>query len=1410
MKSINEKSHFGTLASRLFLALAMLVLTLATAVSANGLSDSYLYDSQMGTLLNPPRTQLVESVKRAELELKDILQKLTSEDPRSRGFQWVLSIRDSSDPIAAAELVSQKSNQKQFAELKKAYGFQGNKPIALIHVTTGLIKNMQSISQLAFVIGHEVTHHLEGHTKSDQRAHSYSVIHHQSNESVADKGSMNLMRKYYDIRQASQALLKLSQYKNTFRDEERTLLSRIEQAATEDHHQIGIRLSLIEQNVLDLHLQFPNSIEVKDRPLSKNLKSMAFEPQGLMPHELILLLKKSIPGGGQNLPKVFHYLNSAEVMLDMIDKMNQDLVSPKLQGQWLYQVFLKSATWAEGVEKTLSSNFEFVSRIEKIWLSSDPSGFDAEQLSSLMSRSNEFSKIILKLAQNKLSWKNKLNEVYSKWNKKSEVSLALGMPPKRLWHEDFSQAKARYYLNILDTLTEIEFEAIRVDNLLRILKSLGDSGDRQRLVQFVDSKLLLRIENKINIKLERELQNVIDVYNKSKNHEDAYNLVYNLMKAEADGANSIDSAKWKVFVEAFDQLGLGILNILLISENMAEWKPYLKKLMTRILYDSNISDFNKIKHIVQILEITDKYQILDEIFLTDPELRLKLSQLASDPTTTIEAVLKIKNYPQAPQKFTIVSAKLRFIQLLRTTNPHFKLDTTSRGEKILNYFIEDAESTIKHFTHNGTEPRSRADGFLLQGDSARLILDWTLAIIKDRSLNNMDSYARVLRTLNTISSRHLIEPEIQKELSIIIKKVMIPLKGEARLAALERRDVQVGLGQDNLADLMAEAIEDLKIPPSGFEGKWQNLAKTFDFDKKNRELGYKVRNLIAQKLQTQPHKPNSQMTISELSETERAPQFSLLLRSWSAVVTMISEQRVQQQIEALHYFMGRTDKIPDFIIKLDQENLGQIGIKNHSASLRSQLAEQPDHFRAFFVQSILRGANESLMETKHQDLLVKTLTQNLSSDSKVVASDLIYSVIEAEGSRAPLIVSQLLASRKLNEESLLKIGLENYFVPGLKFGQYLAFTGQFKKYESILVDSQDAAPVPGYYEIMTAIYEELGDRFDFKKIQILRLLGAGTVNLALEYRDLATNEIRVLNIPRKQISERTRQDFIRFEKLTQVLSKRSRPGYNYDFVRGLVRLIKSSIQLEFDRKSVFKRQNEAFEIYDGKRLGTWKFQSVSAFELVGDAIFMSKAPGKTAKKILQENPALYKEVMKGVYKFERDQIFQVLSGESKNLRLANPDLHDGQVLIDEKNKIVTVIDFGQALPITQKQIDFGLRLVSGLVNIQSPDSFLSYLNSWLINSNSKESISAQELKEILSNEDMMDRFIRLISKLELMKAPLPLEVVHLVFQLNRVIKLGEKVGAYPKMYVGVQLMMRELQAKISGKVNSCRRSVEIN
>ncbi len=204
-------------------------------------------------------------------------------------------------------------------------------------------------------------------------------------------------------------------------------------------------------------------------------------------------------------------------------------------------------------------------------------------------------------------------------------------------------------------------------------------------------------------------------------------------------------------------------------------------------------------------------------------------------------------------------------------------------------------------------------------------------------------------------------------------------------------------------------------------------------------------------------------------------------------------------------------------------------------------------------------------------------------------------------------------------------------------------------------------------------------------------------------------------------------------------------------------------------------QRMAKRTYRHKENG-WTVQSIDAYKVENLGLFMEEAKGRTARKTFTKEPEVYKEAMAAMAGAE----FGVLKAPPKMYTLrpkplfANPDFHDGQVMIDKETKMVTILDFGQAVPISNEDRDAGMDLLTIIGKADQPESAARRLNKRYFKG--EEVIKPSDLEELLERTDRMDIFIHLLSTVSRKGARVPLSSVHWVLGLNRQLALGEKIG----------------------------------
>jgi hypothetical protein len=494
-----------------------------------------------------------------------------------------------------------------------------------------------------------------------------------------------------------------------------------------------------------------------------------------------------------------------------------------------------------------------------------------------------------------------------------------------------------------------------------------------------------------------------------------------------------------------------------------------------------------------------------------------------------------------------------------------------------------------------------------------------------------------------------------------------------------------------------------------------------------------------------------------------------------------------EQIELIEFVMGRTTQMPKKLDEAAEESSkSNFDIRRAFLKMREEMKFRDLMERSMVVNSVMAGPN-GLLASEVGVVVVKAhLLRPIQAENREITEIMFESLRAAEGRNFSLFVSYALAQKMetenmgLTENVVFRSFLDAYGAPGAKLAQYLAFVGEMKDLQKVLEDYQDAAMPLSYYEALRLLLDEFGENWDYKRYRVVRILGSGSVNIAIELLDLKTQQSRVVSIGRPNIVVKTKEDFRRFRLLLGELTRTPERTEKFGFIVGLMDIIEKSVTLEFNKKAAMKIQNQVQDIYH-QTVDGWEIRSIRADSAQGLALFMEKAPGKTAKKILKTDPESYGSAMRAFIKVE----FGVLRGVAEKHNWipvethANPDIHDGQILlmIDPVQRILTVLDFGQTVPLSNAERVFALDLMRIISKAESAENVVRLIEKYRNLLGGKgQSLPLSKVKKMFLKKDRMDIFVHFLSLLEQSDHDVPLAAVHWVLAANRLIKLGDKVG----------------------------------
>lgn len=579
----------------------------------------------------------------------------------------------------------------------------------------------------------------------------------------------------------------------------------------------------------------------------------------------------------------------------------------------------------------------------------------------------------------------------------------------------------------------------------------------------------------------------------------------------------------------------------------------------------------------------------------------------------------------------------------------------------------------------------------------------------------------------------------------------------------------------------------------GLERSFRKLNNELSLDVLHLEVFLKFRNEIVKMYEVQPYQLEIIFPIDRRSKTERLVGFSIQVRYLSAICGIVRNREFEEQLAFINYVMGRTHSIPEWVNdvhdKILEHSLSRYGLIGPLLNFREDLQFRSIVERAFIINCMICGYGGLAIDPSGQTLLLSQLNASFPDEQKEIVNKVTEALIETDGKYVSLIFSYILAQsakgEKITSTQMLGSLLESFGVPGQKMAQYLAFTHHFKDYYNSFKDFQDSVAPVEHFEILQLIQERFQGEWAKEK-KIKKLIGSGTVNLAVLVEDQKLNLNQVVVIMRKGIENKTTLDFERFQKFVQNLEAKSDQKYSFAFVSGLVDIIKSSVEIEFDKENSSSMQSKAEKIY--QNLPTQNtVATVPVYSTHEYAIITGEAEGITAKRMFEQDHALYCQLMKHVFNAEWAVLTSpLIRGNEVLTTLANPDLHDGQVLIHQKS--AKIIDFGQVLEVDSNSLRDALVLTLSVSGYFEPEQVLTLLQK--IKNKNIKSIQLQDVQNIFMHKEPMERFVHLISHLNKKGVKVSLPAIHWVLATHRLQQLSLKIEAQFEEKV-TQLLMSD-------------------
>ena len=620
-----------------------------------------------------------------------------------------------------------------------------------------------------------------------------------------------------------------------------------------------------------------------------------------------------------------------------------------------------------------------------------------------------------------------------------------------------------------------------------------------------------------------------------------------------------------------------------------------------------------------------------------------------------------------------------------------------------------------------------------------------------------------------------------------------------RLKGLDSEPLRSWLGKESVLDILsAEQSAELLVKVLGDkcapEKDTQELAAAVAELNSGLKLQedypvvyHRLRNLASDTAKLQPSTVDKVFPPDPRDDIEEVAVFGNQMRGLSSLLAISRGRSPQEQLDTVEYMMGRLKVMPAYLeTASEQQTFAPVAqtIRN----VRAELADAEPMVRVVVANSFLAGPSGILRNPEGREATIQHFLKGVPEAHMSLARKVADSIMTSQGDSDTLAVAYMLGQKpkppqpgedpnapaKLDEAAILSRLFDSYGVPGVKMKQYLAFTSEFANFREAFEDAQDSSMPLNYFQVLKLIQKRFGDEWP-EDLRVERVLGSGSVNVAIKYFNKEQGKNEVVSLGREDIVETTRYDFDRFHKFLNALTDTPEDKEKFGYILGLLGVIEDSVKLEFDKESAMSVQRTAYKTYQRQFQG-WTVRSIDAYSVKNLGMFMEEAKGKTARKIFTSNPDLYREAMRPMATVEMG----ILKGQDNSgnwlpkTLFANPDFHDGQVLIDEASKSVTILDFGQAVPIDNEQRETALDLLTVIGQADSPKKAAKRLNARFFEG--KEVMLAEDLAPLLKRKDRMDRFIHLLSLVSQKGADVPISAVHWVLGLNRQLALGRKLG----------------------------------
>jgi hypothetical protein len=1364
----------------------------------------------MGVAINPPKGRVKAQVRMTEQYIRSIIENLAGPLLKEKGFDLEVKLYANDKVNMFVRKVSAPDGSiGQLKEILDWKVIKANQKVEL-GVWVGILDFFETESELAFVVGHEMMHVLEGHLKNrDGTFHDVfsDWFSGQAEEVVADGGSFHLMVGKYELDDGIRVLQRLHQIAEKVEEKKNDSILDGILGGTSTHHDAGVRITEAQAIVRELRRTDEAARKRPSGVLPSYIRNLSRSRVGLSQKEALDLAERIGLGfedrrkylsqfrNGQN-----QYLIRDTLVEKLLDSFESSLET--LEARKAIEALLDLGDlFPREIPDNLSDqqrhrlmkvllNLKDISAIslydvERLLL---PSRMGQTLLYQLGKLNPEWSRLIDKIPSSVLEYGAEIKNRLARFG--SSVFVADGVLRKQILN------------GVLDALSTLSVEKMFYANLSggdTQYKNFSFNEERfngpeyhQEYIEQVRKEMPRFDRAFIEIRNSRFIE-LLEGSDSKANRSIGLDVVFNDVPELAMDPSFLRDIEPLVlgFISRLlgEKVNLGGIDFIYVFDFLIGYLNHQGltssqriELLDYLLHDaSNESGAPKHYH-VALISSPSSFDILNsetlqfwmnKLLEKSKNLVFHLDNKGETDKGAI-AFFSLYNFLTADKSFSNTLAKQvkiddfkMVLKIFRTLNS--KKIENLKAELVKHKLMSAGEANRKFAGENHLEISSNLGVHLL---SAFANLE-----------ENYSSFQEWVETLSFILNLNkdtlFAAPDLRRDLERSFLKRLAPISAVERVNLLENKQIFQLLSSSSkvalFMDHLRSQVQGRNIPKK-LMTEVQKINERFELQAKFPQIYLEFANRTVKEFKIQPNTIAGVFPEIKEDLLETVYSHGGHIRVMSALAALVRTRNFDEQWTTIDYLLGRSTEIPKYIQEASAKT-SKYNFLEMVQSTRDALVSHAPTTRAVAVSTLIAGQGGLGASPKGHEYVINKLLDKLAPQIRPIAKSLARALIRAESPSEALAVASMVAakddgknaSNELNEGVILRNLFESYGVPGKKLGQYMAFVEMLGEYSHHLVSLQDSASPLSDFALIRLLNKRYGADWPSHYI-VLNAEGFGTVRIAMRVLNLETMQEEVLNFLRDEIELATEDDFRRFNQFTVELIKDEYGGHQFDYLVGLSKIIQRSVSLEFDANHTFDMLKVGPKYYQNS-IGGWTIRIVKANSNRNGDIFMEFARGITARALLAKDPTLYKETMSYVSDHEMHLLTSEIPPDQKVP--VNPDFHDGQVFIEPVEKLITIIDPGQAEFMIESQRLFAVQLLGIISSAFSPSSAAQKLNSFF----GKIVTDASSIGRILqaANGNKMDAFIKIISDLELRGASLPGPVIDWVWAADKQVKLGQKI-----------------------------------